>query len=343
VISLGAAQVSVDTSRVAGLWCQAGEPGELISAGEGGHVTAGGSEEFCTQPGTDAGQAGDYLGVPMFAKSGLDKLIQLCDFVIKGDHPLGQPGDHLGGQALSGQHDRLGAGRLHRGLGQRGGVTHTLFAQPRFQARDPGAADRRGGLVTGQQHQRAFVGQCQCAFQCGEYLEQLRAQPVDLAGAIEHHIYPARGQDTQIHSDLISGPQHTDIPADTGLISDDERVTGIGFTLAAVAGCRTVNSQPGQIGHRLLASNEQADHQRRRSVVEVDRPQHLPVCESNHLINQRGQLRLVVDHSSRQKSPALVVDHHTVMMFLSDIDSRPNLFGQRHPIIAPWTTAGLVA
>jgi hypothetical protein len=78
----------VDTSRVAGLWCQVGEPGELISAGEGGHVTAGGSEEFCTQPGTDAGQAGVYLGVPMFAKSGLNKLIQLCDFVIKGDHPL---------------------------------------------------------------------------------------------------------------------------------------------------------------------------------------------------------------------------------------------------------------
>lgn len=348
VVPPGTPQVSVDPSGITRLWCQAGESGELVDAGERVHVTPGSSEELRTECGTETGQTHDDLGGVMLAKPLLDRGVEFGDFRVQDNHPLRDTGDHLRAHCFSGQTDVLRSGRSDGFRCQDRCTTNVLFTQPRLDPGDSGATDRARRLEAGQQDQWALVRQRQGSFHRWADFQQLGPEAVDLPGAVEDHVEAASGQDTEIYGYLVAGPQQADVSADTSLVGDDERIPRIGLALTSIPGRSPVHHQAGQIRHRLTAGRQQPDHQCSATSIEVDRPQHFAtICQGKHLVDQDRQRSLIVSDPGREQPLTGLINHHAMVMLFTDIDSSPQLVRhQRHPSIetvprscGPLTTA----
>lgn len=142
----------------------------------------------------------------VLAKPGLDELVDLGDLLVEAPHLRRQRVHHAGGQPLARQAGVLALGGLEGCLGQLVGAVDLAVAQPRFQplAADPAEGSRR--LVTGQQDERAGVGEVECALQAGEDAGELGAEPVDGAGAVGDQVHAPTGEDLQIGDGLIASP-----------------------------------------------------------------------------------------------------------------------------------------
>jgi hypothetical protein len=79
------------------------------------------------------------------------------------------------------------------------------------------------------------------------------------------------------------------------LVGDDRGVLGIGLALTPVASRCPVDRDPGKVEHRLIAVQQQRNHQRCRPVCQVNRPRQVGDAVADH-IDERSQLQLVVDH-----------------------------------------------
>ena len=226
--------------------------GQMVGRAEGGHVAAGGGDEFGAQDRADAGEAGDHRGERMVAKPGLDERVDLGDLLIEAYHLPGEPGHHFGSQPLPGNGRVLGLSGFDGGAGQRSGVAGLPVAQPGLDASRARAADCRRGLVAGQQDQGGFArAVVEGAFQCREDLQELRAEPVDLPGPVSDQVAAAGGKDPQVDGDLIARPQQAQVAAHAGLVGDDERVPRVGFPFATVGSRRPMDGQAGQVRHHL--------------------------------------------------------------------------------------------
>ncbi len=84
------AQVTADPTGVFRDRREPGDAGQTINTSEHRHVTAGGSKKLRSECGPESGHTGQDLGVPVAAKSFLDERFGFGDFVIEGDHLLGQ-------------------------------------------------------------------------------------------------------------------------------------------------------------------------------------------------------------------------------------------------------------
>ncbi|GFG54957.1 hypothetical protein MAGR_63980 [Mycolicibacterium agri] len=148
------------------------------------------------------------------AKSVLDHRFGVADFGVEGHHLLGQPRDHRRGDLLAGHGAVLGVGGCDRRGGNGSSVVGLAFAQPGFQACDSSATECIGSLVAGQQDQGGLaVAVIERPLQRREVFEELGAQPVDRAGAIGDQVDATRGQDPQIHRDLVARTQRLQIAA----------------------------------------------------------------------------------------------------------------------------------
>lgn len=85
-----------------------------------------------------------------------------------------------------------------------------------------------------------------------------------------------------------------------------------------------MNSEAGEIDHRLAVTQQQADEQRCTAVVNVHRP-HRVLGKREDVADQLQERRLVVQHPSREQALTLRVDHHAMVMFLADVHAGPDL------------------
>ena len=137
VVAAGAFEVAADAPGIAGYWGKSGDAREAVDAVEGGHVTAGGSEELGSELDAESGHAQDDLGVAVAAKSVLDHRFGVADFGVEGHHLLGQPRDHGGGDLLAGDGGVLCVGGLDGRGGDGSSVAGLAFPQPPFQRAVP--------------------------------------------------------------------------------------------------------------------------------------------------------------------------------------------------------------
>lgn len=124
------AQVTADPTGVFRGRCEPGDAGQTINTSEHRHVTARGSKKLRAERGSESGHTGQDLGVPVAAKSFLDEHFGFRDFVIEGDHLLGQSGDGLGRDQLAADRDMLLPGSIYCDLGDHSGLAHLAFTQP---------------------------------------------------------------------------------------------------------------------------------------------------------------------------------------------------------------------
>src|SRR6476661_6640652 len=88
---------------------------------------------------------------------GRDELVDLADLGMQLEDLLRERLHDLRAERFAGQGDLLAAGGLDRAPGQRVGVAGLAGAQPALHTSGAQAADRRRGLVAGQQRQRALA------------------------------------------------------------------------------------------------------------------------------------------------------------------------------------------
>jgi hypothetical protein len=180
--------VAADPARVAGSGGYACVAGKTVGAREDGHAAAGGCDELGTELSAHSGQDADHFGVRVLTKPGRDERVELGDLLVEGHHRLRQADHHVGGQLLAGQRGVLGLCRLQCGLRQNRGASDLAVAQPGLDTLCAGAADGSRCLVSRQENDGPLVGQVQRAFQGGKELQQLGAEPVDLAGAVAREV-----------------------------------------------------------------------------------------------------------------------------------------------------------
>ena len=166
-------------------------------------------------------------------------------------------------------------GGSRRSAGDLAGVTDLALPQPGFQGLRASRADRRGGsprgLVAAQQDQRPGGGQVQRAFQGREDRGQQAAQSVDEPGPVGDQVRAPRGQQLQLGRELIPGPQRLQVPAYPRLVSDDDRVLGVGLAIAPVTPGSPVDSPARDVfdnGNVCRAERQM----RRRKRLRTDRP-----------------------------------------------------------------------
>lgn len=141
----------------------------------------------------------------MFAKPGLDRLVELGNLLAEDHHLPRQRVHHVGGQLLPGQTGVLALSGVDDGLGEPAGVDDLSVTQPGLQPFHADTADGGRGLVSGQQHERAGVGQVQCPFQPGEDAGELGAEPVDATGAVGDQVRAAAGEDLEVGDGSVAG------------------------------------------------------------------------------------------------------------------------------------------
>lgn len=107
------------------------------------------------------GHAGDHVESSVVAKPGLDVLVEFGDLLVEPYHLPRERMHQLSGQLLAGQADVLLFSGLDGDLGDPVRVHDMAVAQPGFQPLGADTADGGGGLVAGQQGERAGVGQVQ--------------------------------------------------------------------------------------------------------------------------------------------------------------------------------------
>jgi hypothetical protein len=120
---------------------------------------------------------------------------------------------------------------------------------------------------------------------------------VGLTGPVVDQIEAAGGQGAQVDGYLVTGPQGTKVLAHACLVGDDERVLLVRLALAAVGRRRLVHSQAGDVDHRLLVAEQEADKQGGATVVDVHRPQGV-LGECEHVGDQLQQGRFVVEDAA---------------------------------------------
>ncbi len=79
--------VAADPPGIPPYWSQPGHAGEAVDTVKGGHVAAGGGEEFSAKLDTESGHAQDDLGVAVAAKSVVDHRFGVADFGSKPSPP----------------------------------------------------------------------------------------------------------------------------------------------------------------------------------------------------------------------------------------------------------------
>ena len=148
---------------------------------------------------------------------------------------------------------------------------------------------------------RTFRFFSQRALQRRDELQQLCTQSVDLPGTVEDQVQAPSSQSAQIDRDLIARPQQPEIAPHASLVGDDEGVLGVRLALAPIgAGC-SVNSQAGEIGHRLSVAEQEADEKGVATVVQVDCPQNV-LGYRQDVTDPLQQCGLVVQDAARQQS-----------------------------------------
>ena len=212
------------------------------------------------------------------------------------------------------------------------GVAGLAFTQPGHQSGGSGAAQPVGCLVAGEQDQRGLAfAVVKGAFQGGEVLQQLGAQPVDRSGAIGHQIGTPGGQDAQLDGDVITGTQRLQVAAHAGLIGDDRGVFGVGLAVTAVTARGVIDRAAGNVEQPLLGGDEQGDQQGGPTGVEVDRPGDLTsIGQRRHCRNQLQQRGLVIGHPPREQLLPVAVDSHAVMIRFTSVHTRPDMLCHNH-------------
>lgn len=179
-------------------------------------------------------------------------------------------------------------------------------------------------LIAGQQQDGPLVRQAQRPLQRREDFEELFPESVDLAGSVVDEVGAASDQDLEVDGYLVAGPQLAQVLAHAGLVGDDEGVLRVRLALAAVGGRCLVHRKAGEVDHRLVVADQQAEEQGGPTVVDVHRPQRV-LGECEYVADQLQQRGLVVQDSPRQEAFALRVDHHAVVIFLADVHPGPDM------------------
>lgn len=147
VVALGSVVVAAEASGVTGDWRQTGYAGQSSCAFVCGDVAASGGEEFGRKKGAEAGHAEQDLGALVFAKTGLDLLVDLVDFVVQVQHCMGESGGYLSADFLSINGGALRVSCRDSFGGNCFGVVAALVAQPGSDAGFACAADAGRGCV----------------------------------------------------------------------------------------------------------------------------------------------------------------------------------------------------
>jgi hypothetical protein len=167
--------------------------------------------------------------------------------------------NELGDQSLARNGGVLPLGGLHDLPRQPLRTAHAASTQPTGKPRDSETPKGCRGLVADQQDERPVAGQDKRPFESRKHAGQSRAQPVDGPGAVADEIGAAVRQEPELDDGVVAGPYRVQVAADAGLVSDDERVAGVGLALTAVAVTGPVNYAAGNVEDFLPVVDQQGE------------------------------------------------------------------------------------
>ncbi len=185
-------------------------------------------------------------------------------------------------------------------------------------------ANRCGGLVAREQHQRADAADVEGTFQGGEHTVEQGLEPVDGPGAVGHQICTVLGEQPQFDGHLVTGPDRLQVTAHPGLVRDHLGVPGVGLARPAVAGGGPVDRDTGNVDEFLPVIEQKLDQQGGLAARHIHRPGHFAaIGQVQDITDQLQEFGLVVGHPARQQGVALIVQDQAVVVALAAVAPRP--------------------